>query len=52
MDIIKEQTETAVVDRPTNNSDPDSLPFLPSNSDDNISLTEELEYLFLLPPDE
>ena len=50
--IIEEGTETAVVDKPTNNSDSDSLPLLPFNSDNNPSLPEELEHSSLLPPDE
>ena len=52
MSTIKEGTETAVVDRPANNSDSDSSPLLPSNSDNDPSLPEELEHSPLLPPDE
>ncbi len=52
MGTIKQETETAVVDRPANKSDSDSPPFLPFNSDDNLLLPEELEYSPFLPPDE
>ena len=49
---INKITETAVVDRPANNSDSDSPPFLPSNSDKNLLLPEELEHSPPLPLDE
>ncbi len=52
MGTIEEGTETAVVDRSTNNLDSDSPPLLPSNSDDNPLLPEELEHSLLMPPDE
>ncbi len=52
MGIIKEKTETAVVDRSANNSDSDSPPLLLSNSDNNPLLPEELEHSSLLPLDE
>ncbi len=51
MGTIEEGTESAVVDRPVNNSDSDSLPLLPFNSDDNPLLPEEHEHSPLLSPD-
>ena len=52
MGTINERTETAVVDKPANNSDSDSLPLLSSNSDDDLLLPEELQHSPFLPPDE
>ena len=52
MGAIKDGIETAVVDRLANKSDSDSPPLLPSNSDNNPSLTEELEHSPPLPPNE
>ncbi len=52
MGTIKEGTETAVVDKPSNNSDSDSPSLLLSNSDDDPSLPEDLEHSSLLPQDE
>ena len=49
---IEGKTETAVVDRPANNSDSDSSPLLPSHSDNDHLLPEELQHSPLLPPDE
>ena len=51
MGTIKERTETAVVDKPANNSDSDSPPLLISNLDDDPLLPEELEHSPLFAPD-
>ena len=52
MGTIKKRTETALVERPANNSGFDSLPLLPSNSGNNLSIPEELKHSLFLPPDE
>ena len=52
MVTINERRGTTVVDRPANNFDSDSLSLLPSNSDHDASLSEELKHSLLMPLDE
>lgn len=51
MGTIEESTEIAVIERPGQISDSDSPPLLPSDSDDDSSLSEEPDrHSLLLPP--
>lgn len=50
MGTIEISTETVVIKRPVQISDSNSLPLLPSDSDDNSSLPEEPKHLLLLLP--
>lgn len=50
MDSIKEETETAGIERPVQISDCKSLPLLPSDANDDPSLPEKPEHSPLLTP--